>query len=733
MRVIKHDGSFEELDITKATKSLEWAIEGLENVSISDIEMSSKLHFYDMIPTSYILDTFIKTTYDMSEIWNDYDIVCRNLKLQKLYKEVYCSTKPYSLQYHIDKNLENYGDTILLYTNKELEYLNSKLVHKRDFDFTASGLIKLETSYGLKNVKETPQLMFMLIAMDAFYGYDYGETDLDDVVFMYDALSQFKITLPTPEMQSLRTNKDSYASCCTVSMGNSIDSWNEATSAIVSHTVASQGVGINIASNSSIGNLVKDGSIKHGGKIPIIKDIEASINKAQQEGRRGSGTVFINFFDPEIINIFALKSPRTSVESRVNDLSYGVNLNQLVYDRAIANKPISLFHSRVPNILDTFYSKDYDSFVTAYELAEEQGLYSDQISARTFFEVFATEKFENSSYYTHNIDESNANTPYYQPIKQSNICVEFLVPTKDISSKHKDRPDIGICSLGNINQKTVTLEELPLYTKLMVKLQTYLGTRQWQPTPQARAFVSQYRDIGIGISNHAYWLADQGLKYGEEESLNKLDEYMEHFSYYLIQASIELTHRFGIAPRFIYSKNILPINRYKKTVDELVSREYSLDWDLLDKKLEHSGMANCGLSMIPPSEGSSIPSNQTSSLEPIKKPLTIKSQKPIDLKQFAPEARKLEFKYDYAFDRKITRDFIKHVAIVQKWTDKGISSNTFYNPELYTDNKVDIKDIVSDMYYAKYFGLKTGYYQNTKIKDGQELENTNCSEGGCSV
>jgi len=205
--VIKHSGERELLDVSKATKSLQWATKDCDNVSTSDIEMSSKLHFYNDIPTSFILDVLIKTTYDMSETWNDYGKVCKNLMLQKLYKQVFKSTEPIPLSDHIYINSTSYGGNIHKYTEEELEYLDSKIKHERDFDFTASGLMKLGSSYGLKSVKETPQFMFMLIAMDAFY--DYDKDYLEDVILMYTGLSTFKITLPTPEMQSLRTDRDS--------------------------------------------------------------------------------------------------------------------------------------------------------------------------------------------------------------------------------------------------------------------------------------------------------------------------------------------------------------------------------------------------------------------------------------------------------------------------------------------------------------------------------------------
>lgn len=734
MKVLKNNGTKEPLDLQKFRDSLVWAKQDYKNISVSDIEMQCKLHMYDGIPTSYILDVAIKATYDMSTLrHHGYDAVSRNLKLQKLYKQVFKSTEPYTLKEHIEKNKEHYGEMILTYTDEELEELETYIDHSRDFSFSASGLDKTLTNDAIVingSSIETPQLMFMTIAMDTFWH------DLTRIKDVYDSLSLFKITLPTPELKALRSDLHDYASCCTVRIGDNIDSWNEASSAIVSHTCASAGVGVDIADIASIGDLVKNGKIKHNGKIPVIKSIDTDVGKASQNGRRGSATAFLNFYDPEIEDIFGLKSPRTAVEKRVNDISYGIKLHQLVYNRAVNNQPISLFSVRkAPKLNKLLYSEDTEAFIKEYERLEAKGLFTSQISAKDYMKMFGMEKGETSSYYVVNIDEVNTNTPYEDEISQANICVEFMTPTLPISSFDKEAPAIGICVLGNVNQSEVSIEELPFYTKLLVELQTMLALRQNHPTSQANSFVRNYRDIGIGVSNHAHWLAKNNLKYGTQEALDKLDEWMEHFAYGLISASCDLVDTFGKAPLFHKTNwsTKMPYDRYKKTVDELTSRIPSCDWDSLKKKVKKKGMSNCGLGMIPPSESSSIGSNQTSSIEPIKEPLTVKDRQGILLKQYAPDIVKLADKYDYAYDRKINKDFIRHVAVFQKWLDKGISSNVFYNPELYLDNKISLTDIIEDMYFAKYYGVKTMYYHNTKVKDANEIKDSGCAGGGCSV
>lgn len=717
INVVKANGSIEPLDLNKPTASLEWATEGLSGVSVSDIMMESKLHFFDGITTAYITDIFIKTCDDMADLRNiNYDSVARNLKLQKLYKFVFKSINPPSLQDFLYERVlaghysDNLNPDALISAGIDIQALEQAIDHSRDFTFTSSGLDALVKGYGICKY-ETPQFIFMAIAIDVFRDYHINKTQY--IIDFYNALSNFHITLPTPEMRALRTNSTDYASCIIFRMGDSIDSWAEADTALLKHTVASAGVGIDIADISSIGDRVKSGSIAHSGKLPIMKSIDAHIQKASQNGRRGSATAYVNFFDPEIETIFALKSPRMPVEDRINDLSYGIKLNQLAYARAKSGGVISLFSVRkCPKLLELFYSADIETFTKYYEQCEAAELYTTQIDAQDFWErLVAVESTETSSYYIINIDEMNSNSHITRPITQSNICVEYMTGTEPLSSAHPNRPDIGVCVLGNVNQGLVSIDQLPHITNILVRAQSHIMQRQVHPTPQANAYVKHYRDIGLGISNHAFWVANQGLRYGQQAALDAHNEWMEHFSYNCHVASLNLAKELGAAPGFEFHDKLLPINRYNRHVDELVSPTWHCDWTGLAYDIEQWGMYNVGLMMVPPAETSAGPSNQTTGLEPIRSLMTIKDKAGINYKQFVPDAIRLSDKYDFVFDRNINKQFLKHVAITQKWIDKGISANTFYNPE-WNEGKVLSSDIISDLFLLSIMVLK---HDTTKI------------------
>jgi len=741
--VTKADGSLEPLNISKIHSHLESASEGKYNHLISSIELTAKLHFYDKIKTSYIDDVIIKTAKDMATIKDiGYDIIAKNLMIHRIYKQVGKSKEPKHLLEILirGKNAKIYSEELYeAFDDNEIYELNNEIKYERDFNFTSAGIEFLQLRYMKHfNTKliELPQHMFMLIAMDIFR--DYHKNRMHYIKLMYNKLSTFQITLPSPEMDALRTKSNDYASCVLMKTGDSLDSWVESSKALVLHTAASAGIGIDVSAIASIGDSVKNGSITHGGKVPILKSIDADIQKAVQNGRRGSATPFINFFDPEIITIMALKSPRTSIEKRINDLSYGIKLRELVYERAVADDVITLFSTRdSAELYEVFHSGTKEEFSKLYQECENKFPNNERISAKKLIELLNVETFENSAYYILNIDEVNSNSPYTETIYQSNICMEEVSPTKDLSADRLHEPDIAICVLGNVNQGKVSINELQETIDVLLRAQTHIMIRQKHPTPQAQAYVEEYRSVGLGFSNHAYWLAKQGLKYGSKEALELHDEWMEHFQYYLIKSSTDIAEETSPAPRFFmystYANGTMPIDRYNKNVDKLIPFKTRLNWDKLRKRVMKIGMANVALSMVPPAESSAGPSNQTNGLEPIKDFITFKENKTSVMKQFAPEVHKLAHQYELAYETKdMTKRYLTHVAVTQKWIDKSISVNRFYNPELFKDSKVPLKLLIEDMYFAKYYGVKSLYYTNTRVP-GVEEPKLQCTGGGCEI
>jgi ribonucleoside-diphosphate reductase alpha chain len=1056
IRVIKRDGSAQPLSIGKIVKAVNLATNYNEEDSNKILEKAN-LYFYDKMKTENIHKMLIKAAKELISLRSlEFDTYAVNLYIQDIEKQVKLENNGVKDFYTIAKN--HYK----IETSDELlKELSEFLENSSDIVFKVAGIETLINKYLMKNpytgrVVETPKAMYMGIACAVF------KNNKQRILEFYEALSTFKISLPTPQNVNLRTGVNDFSSCATVRIGDNLDSWATGYKAILELTSKSNGLGIDISDIASLGDLVKGGRVRHSGKFEVLKTIDALVNSVQQANRRGAATIYVPFFDPEIEMIFALKSPRTEVNKRINDLKFTPKVNKLFYKRVAEKGKISLFSTReFPKLLEYLNSGDNEAFEAYYIELEKKKLYKRQIDAEDYMNDYVITRTENGIYYLMNMDNTNINSPYKLPINQSNLCVvgdtkiltregykpikdlentyqdcwngkewskteirktgenskvlkvvldnyteieatpyhkwyvqegygtkpvekrtyelqtgdklikfnlepvthgtkelpyayengflsgdgceasskphidlhdnkqlllnrfagydrishhkegritkltysrgvlkpkffvpdssysvksrllwlagyfdsdgtltnnqgtesiqavsinldflkdiqlllqelgvystirkatdagykklpandgtgeykeywckdayrllvagsglnqlldlgyeagrvmptkryyqrqatqftkvvevidegkfadtwcgnepkehklmfngvltgncnEFLSPLLPISSELNDR-QTGICILSNINMGKVSKEELPFYTKLLVEVQNILiGIQMDSYTKAGQEYVKAFKSIGLGLSNYAYFLAKNKVRYGSEESLKITEEYVETFQYYMMKASMELAKEFGEPTKFREVSTYLDPNSYKR-------REYirrgKLNWQWLFEQIDKNGMANCTLTMIPPSETSSVIGNQTSGLEPIKDLITIKESGDNLAVQVAPEALELAGYYDFAFDTKdLTRRYLKNMSIFAFWVDMAISINTFYNPELYEDNKLPSQVVTEDIFFAYKNGIKTIYYSNVKVADGQQVKiDTGCAGGACEV
>ena len=730
--VTKSDGRLEPLAINKISKAIEWACVGTSAKAI-DIESLLSIHFYDGIPTTEIDDIVLQVLKDnITTRTLDYDKVYAKLYSLSIRKKVLSESNSYNFPTLRDfirpMVSKGFYSAELLCSEQDMGILNAAIDHDRDFTFSGAGIEYLTHKYSIKHngtPVETPQFLFMSVAMVLFPG------NTQRIIDEYIALSTFKESLPSPAMTALRTGSMDIASCIKISTGDSLDSWNEASKAAVLHTAASAGVGVDISAVASIGDIVKNGKINHAGKIPLLKKIEADINSAVQNKRRGSGLGLINFYDPEVMTILGIASPRTEVNKRIVNLSYTVKCNSVIYERAINNQSISLFSVRVANELDElFNSNKVAEFRARYEQYEAEFHDAVKLDARALLEAIIESRTEISKHYILNIDTVNINTPFTEPIRQSQICNEICLPTKPVSSFRPNDPDIAVCILTNLNMGTVSIAELPFYTKLVVDMLNGNVRKQNHPTGQANAFVEQYMALGVGVSNTAYFLARHGVRYGSAKGLELVDQYMEHFTYGLYKASMEYARdNNDVAPKFHATKMAsgwLPIDNTDYT-SNLVNRPLECDWEGLRVDISVHGMANTCLSAIPPSETSAVVGGQCNSIYPVKDLITIKSSSTSVTKMIVPEAYELADKYDFAYTPGTNRNYLKTVAVMQKWIDQSISADVFYDPA-HNDGKLSMKQMIADLFFAYTHGIKGFYYQNIFMKDEEQskLSCTNC-------
>jgi ribonucleoside-diphosphate reductase alpha chain len=731
--VIKRSGEKAPLDLNKFHKVVMWACDGIAGVSASEIELKSHIQFYSGISTKDIQETLIKASADLiSEDTPNYQYVAGRLINYTLRKEVYGGFEPLDLLTIINKNIKNnkYDKEILsLYTEEEINTLNSYISHKRDDDFTYVAMEQMRGKYLCQNrvtkeYYETPQIMYMMIAATIFSKYP-KETRLNYVKDFYDAISTFKISLPTPIMAGLRTPTRQFSSCVLIESDDSLNSINATSTSIVRYISQKAGIGINAGRIRALGQSIRGGDAMHTGLIPFLKLFQASVKSCSQGGvRGGAATVYLPVWHLEFEDLVVLKNNKGTEDNRVRHMDYAFQLNKLMYERLLTGGDITLFSpDEVPDLYDAFFA-DQDKFKELYEKYERsRSVKKKTLKAEDVFSTLMQERKDTGRIYIMNVDHANEHGSFIEkeaPIKQSNLCCEIDLPTKPLNSSDDEEGEISLCTLSAINWGSFkTPEEMQKSCELAVRALDELLDYQDYPVPAAEKSTFNRRPLGVGIINFAYFLAKNGVKY-DESAFELVDEWAEHWSYYLIKASADLALEKGAIPKLMetkYGHGILPIDTYKKDVDSLVKREYTLDWTGLKEQLKETGIRNSTLMALMPSETSSQISNATNGIEPPRAFVSEKQSKDGVLKQVVPSYHRLKNKYDLLWNQESPIGYIKIAAILQKYIDQGISINTSYNPQFFEDEKIPMSVMLQDLLNCYKYGHKQLYYFNTY--DGQ--------------
>lgn len=740
--VIKRNGSKEPLNIEKIHKVVEWACEGITGVSVSEIELRSQIQFYDKIQTNNIHETLIKASADLiSEDTPNYQYVAGRLINYHLRKEVYGKYDPCSLeeQYGCVMNAGYYDKELgEKYPSEEWTELNDYIDHDRDNLITYIGMEQLRGKYLVKNrvtgkMYETPQMAFMLIAMTLFSKYPQNQR-LAWVKEFYDALSTFDISLPTPIMAGVRTPIRQFSSCVLIETDDSLDSINSTSSAIVKYVSQKAGIGIGAGRIRGINSPIRNGDAVHTGVVSFYKHFQTAVKSCSQGGvRGGAATLYYPIWHIEAEDLLVLKNNKGTEESRIRHLDYGVQFNRVMYERLMSGGNITLFSPHdVPDLYDAFFV-DSDKFRILYEKYEaNKKIRKKTIKAIDLFSSFMQERKDTGRMYLMNVDHCNDHGSFKKelaPIRMSNLCTEITLPTKPLEHIFDENGEISLCTLGAVNMgKIKKLSDFEKPCTLLVHALNALLDYQNYPIIAAEISTKNRRPLGIGVINLAYWLAKNGTNY-QNPNLNLVHEYMEAFSYYLIKASANMAEDFGACPKSnetLYHEGILPIDTYKKEVDDLVAPEYKMPWDELRAQLKRTGILNSTLLTQFPAETSAQVSNSTNGVEPPRSLVSIKASKEGTLKQVVPEIHKLKNKYDLLWDQKSPIGYLSIIAVMQKFFDQAISVNTSYNPDFYEGNEIPMSELLKHLLWCYKYGIKTLYYFNTadgagEIKDEQPL------------
>ena len=752
INVTKRDGTKEPIDINKMSKVLEWASEDLEGVSASQVELNTRIQFYEGITSEDIQKTLIKTSADLITADNpNYQYMAARLAMFHLRKVAYGEFTPPTLQAHIERMIEKglYDkDISRQYTEDELTTCDSYISHSRDMLLSYSAVKQLEGKYLVqdrttKRVYETPQMLYMMVAMVLFMKYPKA-TRLAYVKKFYDAASTFKISLPTPIMAGVRTPTKQFSSCVLIECGDSLESIKATSNTIVDYISKRAGIGFNIGAIRALGAPIRNGEAVHTGVIPFLKLLQAAVKCCSQGAiRSGSATAFYPIWHLEAESLLVLKNNRGVEDNRVRQLDYGVQLNKLMYQRLIEGGNITLFSPHdVPGLYESFF-RNQNAFEDLYVKYEaDASIRKKTVKAVDLFSSLMNERASTGRIYIQNVDHCNTHSafnPELAPIKQSNLCQEVTLPTKPVLLKD-DSGEVALCTLGAINLGELTdLSEMEELTDLLVRGLDALLTYQDYPNREARRATLERRPLGIGVINFAYYLAKNGKKYSDGSSLELTHQTFEALQYYALKASANLAKEYSACPAYkdtTYYKGSLPIDTYKKAVDEIVNTPLLLDWTNLRTDIDTYGLRNSTLTAMMPSETSSQIANATNGIDPPRGLVTIKSSKDGILKQVVPDIENV--KYELLWDMPDNDGYLKLMAVIQKFTDQSISTNTSYDPTKFEGGRVPMSVMLGDLLKAYKYGLKTLYYHNTRdgADDTQEdivEEESGCAGGACSI
>lgn len=734
INVIKSSGVSQSFDPQKIIKVLSWASEG---TSVDPYELYENIKSYlrDGMTTDDIQTIVIKAAANSISVEEpDYQYVAARCLMFALRKHVYGQYEPRSFIDHISYcvNEGKYDPELLSkYSAEEITFLESKIKHERDMEFTYSGAMQLKEKYLVKDkttgqIYETPQFAFMTIGMALHQ--DEPVDRLKHVIRFYEAVSTRQISLPTPIMAGCRTPTRQFSSCVVIEAGDSLKSINKASASIVEYISKRAGIGINVGMIRAEGSKIGTGEVRHTGVIPFWKHFQTAVKSCSQGGiRGGAATAYYPIWHLEVENLLVLKNNKGVEENRIRHMDYGVQLNDLMMERFGKNDYITLFSPHeMGGELYYSYFKDQDRFRELYEAAEKDpNIRKKRIKARELFELLMTERSGTARIYVQFIDNTNNYTPFIRekaPIRQSNLCCEIAIPTNDVNSPDAE---IGLCTLSAFvldNFDWQDQDKINELAEVQVRALDNLLDYQGYPVPEAEK-AKKRRNLGVGVTNYAAWLASNFASYEDANDLTH--ELFERLQYGLIKASIKLAKEKGPCEYYSdtrWSRGELPIDWYNKKIDQIAAPKYVCDWSSLREDLKLFGIRNSTLSALMPCESSSQVSNSTNGIEPPRGPVSVKESKEGSFNQVVPNIEHNIDLYDYTWKlaKKGNKPYLTQVAIMLKWVCQSASANTYYDPQIFPKGKVPMSIMIDDMLYGWYYGIKNFYYHNTRDGSGTD-------------
>ena len=736
INVIKRDGTSVPLDISKIQRQVSYGCKGIDNVSPSMIEIKAQIELHDGMSTKTIDELLLKAMVNLidesenPDINNvNYQYVAGRQKVSMLRKEVYGDYTPPSLYEIVKNNVANKSYTKELlewYSEDEWNIIDLFIDHSKDENYTYAAIAQLAEKYLVQNratgqIFETPQVRYAIAAATAFHN-EPKDKRLKYVKDYYECASDGHFTLATPVLAGLGTPTKQFSSCVLISADDTLDSIFAAGEMMAKYASKRAGIGFEIGRIRPVGAPIRNGEIKHTGLIPFLKKWFGDLRSCSQGGiRNASCTVTLPVWHYQFEDFIVLKNNQGTDETRVRQLDYSVVVNKMFWNRYRNNENITLFDPHeVPDLYEAFY-RDTEEFETLYKHYEhKRGIKKKVLPAVEIFKNgILKERTDTGRIYIVNIDNVMNQGPFdtkFDPIYQSNLCQEILLPTKPFQRIEDESGRIALCTLGSENWGAFkNPQEMRKSCRVLVRSLSNLLSYQDFLSVQSKLANLDFEPLGIGITNLAYWHAKRNLRYGSPEALAEVKRWMEHQAYYLIEASVELAQEKGAcgkSAQTYYGKGVFPWERRAEGVNELTdfTPSATLDWEGLRQKLLQYGIRNATLMAVAPVESSSVVLNSTNGIEMPMELISVKESKAGSFVQVVPEYKRLKSRYQLMWDQKDCVDYLKTSAVLAVYIDQSLSTNTFYNPAYFDGGKVPATLISKNLMLASKWGIKTIYY-----------------------
>lgn len=732
--IIKRDGSLEHFDPAKLNRWGQWASETLGDVvDWATVVMDTVSVLTSTTSARELQQQLIKTCLNM-DAWS-YNRMAGRLYVPLIRKDMFPDTKgtlPTIKEVHT--RLQEMGlMEYLNYSDEEYQELENVIDHDRDFEYAHFQIHTHLTKYAIANRStgeyyETSQFMYMRMAM-ALGVNQPKDRRMEDVKKWYEHLSKGRINAPTPNHVNLGTPLRGYASCCVYTNGDTAKSIAIGNHIANTMTYMSAGIGAHM-NTRSLNDSVRGGAIRHQGKLPYYRALAAEVKANLQNGRGGACTTYFPIYDPEVDVLLRLKNPMSTEDKKIRTLDYSWGFNKFFARKVARNEEMFLFNVHTaPDLYDALYSNDEELFANLYEKYENNEAFQKiYVNARDILVTAENEWNETGRIYEHNLFELNNHTPFKETIYSSNLCSEIALPTKpydsmlDLYEEADLSGEVATCNLGGIVVSQVEddeqYEEVAYYTLLMIDKCIHLAHYE---LPNIGYTSKRRLNAGVGILGLAHLMAKNHKLYTTVEGKRFIHEVAERHFYYLTKASLKLGKELGNAEwmdRTKWPEGWLPIDTYNRNVDNISLFENKYDWETLRADIiKNGGIRNSVLVAHMPTETSANASGTTNGLYPIRELTMIKTDNHRVNYWAAPEGDTRGEWYQSAWDIP-TKDIAELYAIVQKWTDQGISGD-FYR-KVIGDAHIESTELIKDFLYRVKLGLKTKYYMNQKTSNGMK-------------